>query len=153
MCNFSAKCHKRQYYWIWEVDIVLACTLLHHDEGPVCQLRCPEDDQRGGGNPSEDLDAQHPQHPDPKEVHLWKTHPGKVRAILPQTPMKEGVKLSLGGPHWITFELAARKKKQSFLHNQKFVTFIILSKCCKIMQNSQTVRNWKIIPFSFTNCA
>ena len=34
-----------------------------------------------------------------------------------------------------------------------FVKFTTVSKCCKTMQNLQTVRNWKITPFSFTNCA
>ena len=30
----------------------------HHDEGPVRQLRGPEDDRRCGDQPAEDLDAQ-----------------------------------------------------------------------------------------------
>ena len=38
--------------------------------------------------------------------------------------------------NWITFEVGARMNKQSIFNT-----------------NSQTVRNWKITPFSFTNCA
>ena len=49
----------------------------HHDEGPVRQLRGPEDDRRGGDQPAEDLDAQDTaSHLNTEKIHLWQAYSG-----------------------------------------------------------------------------
>ena len=57
----------------------------HHDEGPVRQLRRPEDDRRGWDQSAEDPHAQDPTsllHT--KEIHLREAHPGQGGEVLPQ---------------------------------------------------------------------
>ena len=57
----------------------------HHDEGPVRQLRGPEDDRRGGDQPAQDPDAQDPAtHLDAAEVHVREAHPRQDGEILSQ---------------------------------------------------------------------
>lgn len=57
----------------------------HHDEGPVRQLRRPEDDRRCRDQPAQDLDAQ-----DPTsffyftKVYLRQTYSGQGREVLPE---------------------------------------------------------------------
>ena len=84
--------------------------------------------------------------------HFWFWHYWRDESSgLPTHLM---VLVSLSGPHWITLEVGARNgKEQASFFNSNIVKFTFVSKCNKIVQNSQTVRNWKITPFSFTNCA
>ena len=54
-----------------------------HDEGPVCQLRRPENDRRGRAAAEEVADVQHPAaHVHPAQVHVRQAHPGQAGEVL-----------------------------------------------------------------------